>query len=83
MPSKPPRGKRGDAYLDELAHYVNDREVYTGSTALILRSHGQLTGCSTPLGRRGIFWCQGSANQVAVRFGQSGPDVKRPGIAAE
>ncbi len=55
-PSKAPRGKKGDVYLDELAHYVNDREVYRGSTALILRSHGQLTGCSTPLGRRGIFW---------------------------
>jgi len=55
-PSKAPRGKKGDAYLDELAHYVNDREVYRGSTALILRSNGQLTGCSTPLGRRGIFW---------------------------
>ena len=56
VPSKPPRGKRGDIVLDELAHYVNDRQVYTGSTALILRSNGQLTGCSTPLGRRGIFW---------------------------
>ena len=56
VPSKPPRGKKGDVLLDELAHYVNDREVYSGSTALILRSHGQLTGCSTPLGRRGIFW---------------------------
>ena len=56
VPSKPPRGKKGDIVLDELAHYANDREVYTGSTALILRSHGQLTGCSTPLGRRGIFW---------------------------
>jgi len=56
VPSKPPRGKKGDIILDELAHYVNDREVYTGSTALILRSHGQLTGASTPLGRRGIFW---------------------------
>ena len=55
-PSKAPRGKKGDVYLDELAHYVNDREVYRGSTALILRSFGQLTGCSTPLGRRGIFW---------------------------
>jgi len=55
-PSKAPRGKKGDVYLDELAHYVNDREVYRGSTALILRSRGQLTGCSTPLGRRGIFW---------------------------
>jgi phage FluMu gp28-like protein len=56
VPSKAPRGKRGDIVLDELAHYVNDREVYTGSTAVIMRSHGQLTGCSTPLGRRGIFW---------------------------
>ncbi|MFH0900002.1 MAG: hypothetical protein V2A73_05165 [Pseudomonadota bacterium] len=56
VPSKAPRGKHGDVVLDELAHLVNDREVYTGSTALILRSHGQLTGCSTPLGRRGIFW---------------------------
>lgn len=56
VPSKPPRGKKGDVYLDELAHYINDRQVYTGSTALILRSQGQLTGCSTPLGRRGIFW---------------------------
>ena len=55
-PSKAPRGKKGDVYLDEIAHYTNDREVYRGSTALILRSHGQLTGCSTPLGRRGIFW---------------------------
>jgi phage FluMu gp28-like protein len=56
VPSKAPRGKKGDIILDELAHYVNDREVYRGSTALILRSSGQLTGCSTPLGRRGIFW---------------------------
>ncbi len=55
-PSKAPRGKRGDLYLDELAHYANDREVYKGSTALILRSRGQLTGCSSPLGRRGVFW---------------------------
>ncbi len=56
VPSKAPRGKRGDVLLDELAHLINDREVYRGSTALILRGNGQLTGCSTPLGRRGIFW---------------------------
>ena len=56
VPSKPPRGQKGDVALDELAHITNDREVYTGSTALILRSHGQLTGCSSPLGRRGVFW---------------------------
>jgi phage FluMu gp28-like protein len=56
VPSKAPRGKKGDLYLDELAHYANDREVYKGSTALILRARGQLTGCSSPLGRRGVFW---------------------------
>ena len=55
-PCKAPRGRTGDTYLDEIAHYTFDREVYKGSTAVILRSHGQLTGASTPLGRRGIFW---------------------------
>lgn len=55
-PSKAPRGRKGDIYLDEIAHYINDRDVYRGSTALIARTGGQLTGCSTPLGRRGIFW---------------------------
>jgi phage FluMu gp28-like protein len=56
VPSKPPRGRRGDLYLDEIAHYVDAYSIYAGSTALILRTNGQLTGCSTPLGRRGIFW---------------------------
>lgn len=56
MPSKAPRGRHGDIYLDELAHCQNDKEIYKGSTALILRSGGQLTICSSPLGRRGVFW---------------------------
>lgn len=55
-PSRAPRGKKGDIYLDELAHQADGREIYSGSTALIARSKGQLTICSTPLGRRGIFW---------------------------
>lgn len=56
-PSKAPRGKKGDIYLDELAHCINDREIYGGSTALILRAPGaQFTVCSSPLGRRGQFW---------------------------
>lgn len=54
-PSKAPRGRNGDIYLDELAHYPSDRAVYQGSTALVTRG-GQMTGCSTPLGRRGVFW---------------------------
>ncbi len=55
-PSKAPRGRHGDIYLDELAHCQNDKEIYKGSTALTLRSGGQLTMCSSPLGRRGVFW---------------------------
>lgn len=54
-PSKAPRGKTGDVYLDELAHCQNDKAIYAGATALISRSGGQLTIGSTPLGRRGIF----------------------------
>lgn len=54
-PSKAPRGKTGDVYLDELAHCQNDKAIYAGATALISRSGGQLTIGSTPLGRRGMF----------------------------
>lgn len=57
-PSRAPRGKgKADIYLDEIAHYGNDKEVYTGSTALIVRGvRAQITLCSSPLGRRGVFW---------------------------
>jgi len=54
-PSKAPRGKTGDVYLDEIAHCQNDRAIYQGATALISRSGGQLTMGSTPLGQRGVF----------------------------
>lgn len=55
-PARPPRGRNGDVYLDELGHVGNDAEIYAGATALILRSKGQLTITSTPLGKRGKFW---------------------------
>jgi len=56
LPSKAPRGKTGDLVLDELAHYDDQRGVFAGSTAVISRQKGQLTGCSTPLGMRGLFY---------------------------
>ena len=55
VPSKAPRGEKGDVYLDELAHYANDRQVYRGSTALTCarrasspsaRRHSESGGCS-------------------------------------
>lgn len=55
-PAKAPRGKAGDIYLDELAHCINDREIYGGSTALISRMKGQLTVGSSPLGQQGLFY---------------------------
>jgi phage FluMu gp28-like protein len=54
-PAKASRGKRGDVYVDEMAHLLNDMDIYTGTTAVILREDSQFTGCSTPLGQRGIF----------------------------
>jgi phage FluMu gp28-like protein len=67
-PSKAPRGKGGDIYLDELAHYQDDAEVYKGSTALIARHpDAQLTVCSTPAGRRGVFW-QIARQETAVKY---------------
>jgi phage FluMu gp28-like protein len=63
VPSKAPRGKHGTVYLDELAHYQDAKGVYSGTTATIMRSGGQLTAASTPLGRRGVFW------EVASRDG--------------
>lgn len=56
MPARAPRGVNGDVYLDEFAHVANDREIYEGAQALLLRSKGQLTIASTPLGRRGMFY---------------------------
>lgn len=55
-PSKAPRGKTGDCYLDELAHCANDDAIYKGATALISRSGGQLTIGSSPMGQRGKFY---------------------------
>lgn len=56
LPSKAPRGASGDIYLDEIAHYREDKKIYKGSTAIIIREGGQLVLFSSPLGRRGIFW---------------------------
>ena len=57
LPSRAPRGKGGDVYLDEFAHYLDDEAVWKGTTALIARHpEAQLTICSTPAGRRGVFW---------------------------
>lgn len=58
LPCKPARGMHGDVVFDELAHYLNDSTVYTGSTALLI--HGtprpQCTASSTPLGKRGMHY---------------------------
>ena len=71
LPSREPRGKHGDIYLDELAHYTNDYQIYRASTPLISRTRGQLTGCSSPLGRRGVFW------EIATEEMRPYPDFNR------
>jgi phage FluMu gp28-like protein len=56
LPSKAPRGKSGDCYIDEFAFCLNDRAIYTGASSLTIRSKGQLTIGSTPFGQRGKFY---------------------------
>lgn len=56
MPSKAPRGKSGDVYIDEFAHCLSDKVIYAGATSVTVRSKGQLTVGSTPMGKRGMFY---------------------------
>ena len=74
LPSKPPRGKHGSVYLDELAHYQDAKAVYAGTTAAIARAKGQLTAASTPLGRRGLFW------QVCAEDARRNPGHSRQAV---
>lgn len=56
LPSKPPRGKaKTTFYLDEFAHAKNDKDIYKGATALILKGGRGRIG-SSPLGATGTFW---------------------------
>ena len=53
---RPPRGKaRAHVYLDEFAHYPNDRKIYQAALPIISKG-GVIRIGSSPLGARGMFW---------------------------
>jgi len=55
-PCRPPRGKpRADVYLDEFAHYPNDKKIYAAAVPVTTRG-GSIRIGSTPLGATGVFW---------------------------
>lgn len=55
-PCRPPRGKaRARVYLDEIAHYPRDEEIYTAAVPIITRG-GVIRMGSSPLGASGVFW---------------------------
>ncbi len=55
-PCRPPRGKaRARVYLDEIAHYPRDEEIYTAAVPIITRG-GVIRMGSSPLGASGKFW---------------------------
>lgn len=55
-PSRPPRGKaRANLYLDEFAHYAQDREIYQAAVPVLTKG-GRLRIGSSPLGAQGLFW---------------------------
>jgi phage FluMu gp28-like protein len=55
-PCRPVRGKaKAVIYLDEFAHYPNDREIYQSALPAISKG-GRMRIGSSPLGARGVFW---------------------------
>ena len=55
-PCRPPRGKaKAHIYLDEFAHYPNDKVIY-GAALPVLTKGGKIRIGSSPLGARGMFW---------------------------
>lgn len=55
-PCRPPRGKaRAKIYLDEFAHYPNDKEIYQAALPTLSKG-GFIRIGSSPLGARGTFW---------------------------
>jgi len=55
-PCRPVRGKaKARVYLDEFAHYPNDREIYQSALPVISKG-GMIRIGSSPLGAHGLFW---------------------------
>jgi phage FluMu gp28-like protein len=55
-PCRPVRGKaRARVYLDEFAHYPNDKEIYQSALPALSKGGFMRIG-SSPLGARGMFW---------------------------
>lgn len=55
-PCRPVRGKaRARVYLDEFAHYPNDREIYQSAVPVVSKG-GVLRIGSSPFGAQGLFW---------------------------
>ena len=55
-PCRPVRGKaKAHVYLDEFAHYPNDKEIYQSALPAITKG-GCIRIGSSPLGARGMFW---------------------------
>ena len=56
LPSRPPRGKaRMNVVLDEFAHVLHDREIYTAALPIITKG-GIIRIGSSPMGARGVHW---------------------------
>lgn len=73
-PCRPPRGKaRARVYLDEIAHYPRDEEIYTAAVPIITRG-GVIRMGSSPLGASGKFW------EIYTQSLQSYPGYSRMAI---
>jgi len=74
LPNNPDRVRGYDAtdiYLDEAAHFLNDRPVMRALEPMLISRKGTLTLVSTPFGKRGLFW-----NRYQTAKLRQDPDLK-------
>lgn len=59
LPNKPETIRTYTAtriYLDEAAHFANDRDIWAAIRPMLITTKGPLTQVSTPFGKRGMFF---------------------------
>lgn len=68
LPANPltARGYTGDIFLDEFAMHRDDREIWASIYPIALRGKGEIDICSTPKGRKNMFYRLGGNDQFVA-----------------
>ncbi|MFO0971834.1 MAG: terminase family protein [Phycisphaerae bacterium] len=84
LPANPEtaRGYTGDLLLDEFAMHRDDREIWSAIYPVAMRGGGEIDICSTPKGRKNLFYKLAS-NDVFARSRVTIEDAQRDGLEVD